>query len=305
MDKRLLTGLILIQSLFFGIVSESHAVGVAVYPGKFELEATANQGKFISKSVTVENCSKKTVRVKSNAQHWKLDANGNIVYMEKPDEHSLVDNIRFNPSEFDIGPNQKQVVRFTVKVPDGPDGEYREILFFNTTSEKSTIISNLNKKFSIKINFESRFGTTIYLYKGIVTRNATITDLKIEKENKETYLTATLANSGNIHTTLAGKVVLENKSDPKKNTEISVKYHVFPECTQKMRIKIPDNFCVDKNNTAFLSLDYLDKDLKVQNIAAETDFSSINLIVPVNNPTGSADKKKIIPAVNKKPTNKR
>lgn len=297
MNKKVLACLIIVHGLLFAAISECYASGVTVYPTRFELDTMSSHGKFISRSVTVENFSNKTVRVKANTQSWKLDTQGNIVYLEKPDERSLIDNTRFNPSEFSIGPKQKQLVRFTVKVPDGADGEYREILFFNTVSDKKDVISSITKKLSINVNFESRFGTTIYLYKGATARNASITDVRVEKEKKVTYITATLKNDGNIHTSLKGKVFLKSKSDSQKNTEIPVKYFLLPECSQKLKIKIPDNFITNKNNFAHISLNYLDKDLKVQNIAAEVDFGNDINIVPVNSPSNSLQK--LTPAVDK------
>jgi len=306
MNKKVIASLVLLQGLLLGTLSSSFAAGVAVYPLRIELDSQKSQGNFISKSVTVENFSNKTIRIKANTQSWKLDAEGNLIYLEKPDEHSLIDRTRFNPSEFDIGPNQKQLVRFTVKVPDGPDGEYREILFFNTIAEKKNVISNLNKNLSININFETRFGVTIYLYKGITARNAIITDLSIEKERKETYLTAMIKNEGNIHTALNGKLILTNQSNAQNNMEIPIKYFLMPECTQKMKIKIPDKFTQNKNNSAKISLDYYDRDMKFKNIAAEADFGGINIEVPVNNISASKaekidiNKTKMIPTLEKK-----
>jgi len=292
MDRKFFIGLILFLGLFFGFLSRSYAKisGIGINPNKFELVSSDKTGKFISQKLTVENFSNQTIRIKADLQPWSLNKNGGLIILNKPDEHSLTENIRFNPSEFDLAPEQVQTVRFVVKVPNGPDGEYREMLFFNVITGKSNLISPSNKNVQVNVTYATRFGTTIYLYKGKISRNASLVNINLEKEKNDTYLTATLKNDGNIHTTLNGKIVLSNKLNPQKTTEIPVRYHILPQNTQKMRIQIPDNFVVNKNNIAQIMLSYLDENSKVQKIAAEADFDTIKTEIKDDNTVNNVQK---------------
>jgi hypothetical protein len=285
MSKKLLAVMFLSSGLLVGSITGTFArtTGIVVYPSKFELSFPNSQERFLSKSVQVENYSNKTIRVKAYTQPWRFDKEGQMVFLDKPDEHSLTDNIRFNPSEFDIGPKQRQTVRFTVKVPDGEDGEYREIIFFKTMTGKSILTSSANKNVTVDISVESRFGTTIYVYKGKTLRNTTLTAVSLEKNKKDTYLTATMKNDGNVHNSIYGKVILFNKLDPSKNKEMPVRYYVMPQSTQKLKIQIPNNYAVNKNNVAQIHLNYLDENSKEQAINVEAEFGTVYTDVQAKN----------------------
>lgn len=275
MNKRFFVLIVFVLGL---IVSFNKALaqfvgGVLVYPNVIEMEFPDNNKTFATKVIQVENPTDKPFRVRAYVENWSLNQYGNIVFSEKTDKSSLSDYIKFNPREFDLAPGQKQMVRLAAKLPEGLDGEYRSIIFFETVNPKQEILNQNKDKLNINVTFKTRYGVAVYAYKGKVARKVDLQDLKFEKVNNGNFLNATLKNSGNIHSNLEGELTLipEESSDAVKVT--LAKYTTLPGNTQKYRIQIPENLPANGVYNAILKLNYKDADGKPQILEGQTNFN--------------------------------
>lgn len=278
MNKRFLILLIFVLSLIIGFVninkaSAQFAGGVLVYPSVLELEFPDNSKTFTTKVIQVENPTDKPFRVRAYIEGWNLSPTGSVVFLSKPDKNSLNDYVKFNPQEFDLAPGQKQMVRLASKLPEGADGEYRSIIFFETVNPKQEILSQNKDKLNINVTFKTRYGVAVYAYKGKVARAVELQDLKFEKINKENVLNATLKNNGNIHCNLEGELALIPQASSNAVKVNIAKYTTLPGNTQKYKIQIPENLPANGLYNAVLKLNYKDQEGKVQVLQAQTDFS--------------------------------
>lgn len=70
---------------------------------------------------TVENVSDQPLRARVTVADWYLERNGTPVFVKRGTRPRLSMSgwIDVNPTEFEIGPGQKQVIRYTLTVPAG------------------------------------------------------------------------------------------------------------------------------------------------------------------------------------------
>jgi hypothetical protein len=198
---------------------------------------------------------------------------GGIVFTEKPDKNSLNNYIKFNPKEFDLAPGQKQMVRLASKLPDGLDGEYRNIIFFETVNPKQEILNQNKDKLNINVTFKTRYGVAVYAYKGKVSRNVELQDLKFEKFNNENFISATFKNNGNIHCNLEGELVFKPETGSEIVSVPLSKYTTLPANIQKYRIQVPENLPGNGVYNVALKMNYKDTEGKVQVLEAQTNFN--------------------------------
>lgn len=278
MNKRLLILFVFVFNLIFGLTTANKAFadfvgGVLVYPNIIEMEFPDANKTFVSKVIQVENPTDKPFRVRAYMESWSLNQYGGIVFSEKSDKNSLNEYIKFNPKEFDLSPGQKQMVRLASKLPEGLDGEYRSIIFFETVNPKQEILNQNKGKVNINVTFKTRYGVAVYAYKGKVSRNVDLQDLKFEKLNSENFLNATFKNNGNIHCNLEGEMALIPEAGSNSVTIPLAKYTTLPGNIQKYRIQIPENLPVNGKYNAVLKLNYKDEEGKMQVLEAQTNFN--------------------------------
>lgn len=263
--------------ILFFVTNKAYAQftgGVMVYPNVVELNF-GNGSNFASSIIQVENPTDSILRVRAYIEDWTLNQYGKIVFLDKPDKRYLGSYVKFNPVEFDLAPKQKQMVRVAAKVPEGPEGEYRSIVYFETVNPKQEVLKQTKDKLNINISFKTRYGVALYGYKGDISRSAVMQDLKFEKIDNSNYITATLKNSGNIHCNLEGDLVLTPESGTKSLTIPLIRYTILPDSTQKYAIQLPE----DLNNGAYkaaINLNYHDIESKVQVLDAQTKFNYIS-----------------------------
>ncbi|EKE04270.1 MAG: hypothetical protein ACD_20C00090G0010 [uncultured bacterium] len=275
MNKRIL---VLFTLVIFTLVTSfaSHKAfaqfssGVLVYPNVIELDFTNNK-KFVSQVIQVENPTSEPFRIRAYVEGWDLNEYGGILFLDQPDKHSLNEYIKFNPKEFDVAPGQRQMIRLTAKLPEGVDGEFRSIIFFETVNQKQEILKQSKGKINLNVSFKTRYGVAVYAYKGNVTRNAALQDLKYEKVENKNYLVATLKNDGNIHCNVEGELVLNSKTGSEPITTPIARYTILPGA-QKYKIPLPENYLNNGNYTALLKLKYKTEEEKINFIEAKTSF---------------------------------
>lgn len=249
---------------------------IIVYPNFVELNFSKTPNKFVSKVIQVENPGSETVRVRAYVKSWNLDDFGAIKFLETPDIYSLDNYIKFNPKEFDLLPGQKQGIRLTAKLPEGVDGEFRSIIFFETVISKKAALAPDKNDLSVDVNFKSRYGIAVYAYKGNISRNAVIEDLKFQKMSENNYLIAYIKNEGNIHSNIEGEMLITPKSGASEKKQFLARYTIMPSSVQKYKILLPADLPRNDIYNLKLRLTYKDKYDKEQVIEAETSLDYTN-----------------------------
>ncbi len=85
-------------------------------------------GELWTDVATVENVSDRPLRARVTVAGWYLERNGTPVFVKRGTRPGLSMSgwIDVNPTEFEIGPGETQVIRYTLTVPAGlPDASYR------------------------------------------------------------------------------------------------------------------------------------------------------------------------------------
>lgn len=251
--------------------------GVIVYPNIVEIDFTKSSQKFLSKSVFIENNSANPIRIRAYVENWTVDDTGGVIFLPETESRALNNYLKFNPREFDIQPGQKQMVRITAKLPDGVDGEFRSIIFFETISSKEQLLRPDSDKINVVVNFKTRYGVTLYAYKGNISRNADILDAKLQKINNFNYLAVGLNNVGNIHSNVEGELTLTSMDDKILATYKVPRYTIIPNNNQTMKILIPYKNLKAESVKAKLRLTYKNVEQKEEVIQSETILSAEQL----------------------------
>lgn len=265
--------ILLVSSFVFTNIATAQNTGVIVYPSIIELDFAKNPRKFVSKVINVLNTSNKTARVRAYIQGWDMDKYGGLIFLDTPDNFSLDNYVKFNPIEFELAPNQKQLVRLTAKLPEGIDGEFRSIIFFETVTPREEILQPDKSKISLMVTFKTRYGVAVYAYKGSTSRNALLENFSLQKIDDNQYLVATLKNEGNIHTNVEGELTLIPNKDSQSTSLKAYRYTILPGRTQDYKIQLPEKQMSSNNYTAKLRLTYKDIQEKEQVLMAETTFN--------------------------------
>jgi P pilus assembly chaperone PapD len=248
--------------------------GVLVYPNILELDFSKSPRKFVSKAIMVENKNNKKIRVRAYPENWDLDEFGGMTFNTDNLDDSLAGYVKFNPREFDLEPNQKQLVRLTAKLPEDLNGEKRGIIFFETVTPKEKLVKSSDDKLGVLINFVTRYGVTLYAYNGELSRNAELLDFGYGKYKDRKALKVTLKNDGNVHSYVKGKLTL-TAPHLAKPIDVPVKKHtLLPGRTQTMVIRIPPKIEEGKTYKALLEINHEDITGKQHKKAAETVFTA-------------------------------
>lgn len=277
--KKILIGLftLIIAFSIMGIFSNrsnAQLGGVLVYPRYVELDFAEKERNFISKVIKVENPSNKAIRIRAYVESWDANEYGDPSFTAELLDRSLAKFVKFNPREFELQPGENQIVRLTAKLPEGEEGEYRGMIFFETVVPKEEILKPDKDKINVAIQFVTRFGVVVYAYKGNVSRNAQLHDFKFETIDNTQYLTADFNNDGNIHSVLEGTINLYDKTSPEQVAkDIAIKKVILPERSLKLLIPLDQTSITSGNYIAKMNLKYTDYSEKPQIIEAQTEFS--------------------------------
>lgn len=127
---KIIIGIFLITlSLLFYFSLEGQA-SLRIEPSRFIL--SVKPGERITDSIKVTNNTNQTLNLVANYYDWELDENYEMELLDKGSiKESLDGLIRFNPRVFSLNPGEEQLLRFTVKLPDGEKDlfERRGVIF--------------------------------------------------------------------------------------------------------------------------------------------------------------------------------
>ncbi len=138
---------------------------------------------------TVQGGEDETIRFKVYPEYFKITSKGAMDMLEKmPAEDSLINNIKFVPSEFTLQNGRIQKVRLTVSDFDKlPDGESRLVLFLEDVAAKEVILPYQNKDVTTKLLVKTRVGIPVYLDKGHVIKKGEIELFKAEQQGENLF----------------------------------------------------------------------------------------------------------------------
>ena len=138
---------------------------------------------------TAQGGEDETIRFKVYPEYFKITSKGAMDMLEKmPAEDSLINNIKFVPSEFTLQNGRIQKVRLTVSDFDKlPDGESRLVLFLEDVAAKEVILPYQNKDVTTKLLVKTRVGIPVYLDKGHVIKKGEIELFKAEQQGENLF----------------------------------------------------------------------------------------------------------------------
>lgn len=143
--------LIIITTIMSGLADASTVVN----PGRFIFNL--KPGEMTTGAIEVTNSGEEPIEVRAVLYDWTLsDSDELVIFPGKTRDDSLNDLVKFNPRQFKLGPKEKQLVRFSIKVPEtGFDSERKGIVFFEQDSPF--------EQDGIGAKVTTQVGTTIYV----------------------------------------------------------------------------------------------------------------------------------------------
>ena len=195
--------LILLVALFLILPAQA---AIKVSPTIIELDANKARGNYLTTSFDVQGGKDETIRFKIYPGFFNISKTGGMEVIEDGDvKNSLINNIRFVPSEFTLANGQRQKVRITFNdISKLPDGESRIVLFLEDVVAKEVSLP-IAKGSSSKLIVKSRVGIPIYIDKGKYTKVGQFDDLKVENSENNLVYKIRLSSQGNSKIRYTGK----------------------------------------------------------------------------------------------------
>lgn len=131
----------------------------------------------------------------------KSDSLGNVSmqYLQEPTDTlpSIVSWLRAFPRNFILQPNQKQIIRMTVRPPDSLDAGTRWARIVTSSVPKAPPISNQNSGISAKINFVLNQVTTVLYRKEPAESGLEIKSTEVQQDTANLNLLVHYHRTGN------------------------------------------------------------------------------------------------------------
>lgn len=161
-----------------------------------------NQNRF--STLLILNGSNKAQEISINFEfgYPTSDSLGNLqmLYGDSLDaaKYSIANDIRGFPRNFTLAPNQRQVVRLTVKPNSNrEDGTYWTRIKTTSNPESPPIGENNGNSVSTQINFRFQQITSAFYKKGNVNTGLNFKELEIDHDSTSWYALAFLKRNGN------------------------------------------------------------------------------------------------------------
>ncbi len=221
----------------------------SIIPLREELTVKDN---FVSSQVTIKNTSEGMISIKVLPSEWTMTDKKPI---DVPDnvKSGILENIIISPSEFKLGPQEKQVVRYGLRFPEAiPDGEYRIKLTFRQ-SMTPDFVQSVNKyngdtnSTQIRVLPVPNFAYVGYLFKGELQSqpSVTLTRCSFAANQKSFLINAQVLNAGNKTARLQPRVIIEkqlnNNFEPFGILDLSKStFVVLPKKNEPLDIAVPE-----------------------------------------------------------------
>lgn len=182
------------------------AASFQVSPTRFEFPLTENFTNFF----TVTNQSEKPLRVRVYPKFVHFDANGAMVEsVESP--YDMSPWIVISPRFVSLGPLDRRVVRFSVRLPDKPlpSGEYRAVMFFEELpSPPDPALWESPSGATIRLDLLTRLGASLYGISGKPEARVELEPKGGDLKDKRWIYSAALINRGDARALLKVEAAL-------------------------------------------------------------------------------------------------
>jgi len=198
-------------SAFFLLTPQLSLAGISLTPSFVSVKMDSGK-KRVSGKFEIANTGDTEERYRVKANHFVFHEDGSFSVM-KPDANSLASWIKFNPKEFNLQPNSKRVVRYTI-IPKvkAEDGHYWGVMEL----ESLVPIAHTQKieETNLTINFAQSILVPMYAAVGDLAYKGEVVSAKIDKGDVdgEKLLKITIANRDNGALFLSGKYKLVSSS---------------------------------------------------------------------------------------------
>lgn len=266
--------LLLFCITFFSIKSEA---AIKVTPTVIEMDTKGARSNYVTSPFNVQGAEDETIRFKIYPEYFKITSQGTMDMLEKtPAQDSLINNIKFVPSEFTLQNGRTQKVRLTVTDFDKlPDGESRLVLFLEDVAAREIVLPSGNRNVTTKLLVKTRVGIPVYLDKGNVTKKGEIDLFKAEQQGEKLVCNMKIISDGNSKIRYSGKAqIIKGRTlideKPINNNVVGAKNFLLTN-----EILPTDKITQDGEYKIRLILNYKDENGKIKNLIKE---STVNVI---------------------------
>lgn len=260
--------LILFCIIFFSLKGQA---AIKVTPTVIEMDTKGAKSNYVTSSFNVQGGDDEVIRFKIYPEYFKITPQGTMDMLEKtPAEDSLMNNIKFVPSEFTLQNGRTQKVRLTITDFDKlPDGESRLVLFLEDVAAKEVILPYQNKNVTTKLLVKTRVGIPVYLDKGHVTKRGEIDMFKAEQQGENLVCNMKILSGGNSKIRYSGKAqIIKGRTlideKPVNNNVVGAKNFLLTHETLPM-----DKITEDGEYKVRLILNYKDENGRIKNLMKE------------------------------------
>lgn len=250
---------------------------IKVTPTVIEMDTKGVKSNYVTSSFNVQGGENETIRFKIYPEYFKITSQGTMDMLEREQANdSLINNIRFVPSEFTLQNGRTQKVRLTVADFDKlPDGESRLVLFLEDVAAKEVILPSGNKDVTTKLLVKTRVGIPVYLDKGQVTKKGEIDLFKVEQQGENLVCNMKILSDGNSKIRYSGKTqIIKGRTlideKPINNNVVGAKNFLLTN-----EILPTAKITEDGEYKVRLILNYKDENGKTKNLIKE---STVNVI---------------------------
>jgi hypothetical protein len=172
-----------------------------ISPSKFEFSLDRRYTNFF----TVTNTSEQTTSIRIYSQSVRIsDANQVVEKAGAPGD--MTEWVVINPRRITLGPQEKRVVRFSVRAPEKLEpGEYNTFLFFEElpAPAEEEVGTDKPQGSGVRLNLLSRLGAGIWGHSGQLQYKIGLEPGTADWPKERLEYSGSLANRGNAHVTVA------------------------------------------------------------------------------------------------------
>lgn len=202
---RLLGAAALLGALL-GASAVAHATSFQVSPTRFEFSLARRFTNFF----TVTNNSGAVLRLRVSTGFLEPDAQGKLQPVTGS-PYDMAGWLVINPRRMNLAPEEKRVVRFTVRPPSGlAPGEYRTVVFFEELPPRPQ--AHAPEGMGLEIKLLTRLGITIYGVMGHPQAEFKVEPPTAQVTAGGVHVHAVVHNTGRLHATLDCKATLLDAS---------------------------------------------------------------------------------------------
>ena len=178
-------------------------------PVKYNL--TVTPGQPLSRDIAIRNLGTAAVVVRVRLSDWAMNEAGELdLVPENTTPHSLYSHVKFEPSEFSLGPGESGVVHLTLRLPpEGPATRWGVIL--------SEVRPAVWPKVALGPRAIAELGTTVYLSRipAELTR-AELTGMELRAVGDSTFaVTLRVRNPGERHLYSTNEIAVTDSTGAK------------------------------------------------------------------------------------------